>query len=141
MGNCAKMVICPLLGDTPFMETARRIASDGELRAIAAAGRGFVVDPFSRQWHVAACPRIRDMTAGQPKWFAATPRALEAYLQQRAARYATAKPILACRTCSRRGTASQRTQKDPSGITLPAIPTDPKADQCALSSRGLIRGG
>jgi len=39
------------------------------------------------------------------------------------------------------GTASQRTQNDPSVITLPAIPTGPKADQCALSSRGLITGG
>lgn len=84
-GNCGNMVICPRLRDTPSMETARRVTSDGELRAIAAAGGGFVVDPFNRQWHAAACPRILDMTAGQPKWFAATPSALEAYLQQRTA--------------------------------------------------------
>jgi hypothetical protein len=152
MGNCAKMVICPRLGDTPSMETARRIANDGELRAIAAAGRGFVVDPFNRHWHVAACPRIRDMAAGQPKWFAATPRALEAYLQQRAARYATAKPILACRTCGGRAGSPRtagpvprpaRLRRAGSGFEIWAdeyVPNEPRAASAAGLLRRLICG-
>jgi hypothetical protein len=85
------------------MEPARKIGSDNELRAIARAGDGFVVDPFNRRWHAAACPRILDMTIGEAKWFAPTRAAFDAYLRQRLARYPTAKPILACKTCG--GTA------------------------------------
>jgi hypothetical protein len=69
--------------DTPCVETARKIASDSELRQIAAAGAGFIVDPFNRRWHVATCPRILDMTVRQPKWFAVTVPALEAFMRQR----------------------------------------------------------
>lgn len=149
-GNCGNMVISPRLRDTPSMETARRVTSDGELRAIAAAGGGFVVDPFNRQWHAAACPRILHMTAGQPKWFAATPSALKAYLQQRAARYATAKPILACRTCS--GSAGvprvvepvprpPRLRRAGSGFEVWAdeyVPNEPRAASAAALLRRLI---
>lgn len=85
--------------DTHCMEEARKVASDVELREIAAAGEGFVADPFNRWWHAATCPRLLGMTVGQPKWFAPTRAALDAYLQQRTAEYATAKPILACKTC------------------------------------------
>src|SRR5689334_18257728 len=88
-----------LLRDTSCMETARKIVSDSELRTIAAAGTGFIVDPFNRRWHVAACPRILTMTVSQPKWFAPTNAALTSCLQQRKALYAAAKPILACRNC------------------------------------------
>jgi predicted nucleic acid-binding Zn-ribbon protein len=87
------------------VERARKIVSDGELRAIAAAGNGFVVDPFNRRWHVAACPRILAMTVGQPKWFAPTNAALTSYLHQRKALYATALAILACRDCGWRAQA------------------------------------
>jgi hypothetical protein len=34
--------------------TAREIASDGELQAIAAAGVGFVITPFNRRWPLRA---------------------------------------------------------------------------------------
>jgi len=87
------------LRDTASMETAQKIASESELRAIANAGAGFVVDPFNRRWHVAACARILEMTVGEPKWFAPNRAALDVYLRQRLARYPTARPILACRTC------------------------------------------
>ena len=50
------MVTCLQLRDTPSMETARKIASNGELRAIAAAGVGFVADPFNRRWHANGQP-------------------------------------------------------------------------------------
>jgi predicted nucleic acid-binding Zn-ribbon protein len=87
------------------MERARKIASDNELRAIAAAGTGLVVDPFNRRWHIAACSRILAMTVSQPKWFAPTNAALTSYLQQRKALYPTAMPILACRDCGWRAQA------------------------------------
>jgi hypothetical protein len=61
------------------------------LRAIAAAGVGFVITPFNRRWHVAACPHVRTMSVGTPKWFAATPAELADYLQARITQYDTAK--------------------------------------------------
>jgi hypothetical protein len=79
--------------------TAREIASDGELQAIAAAGVGFVISPFYRRWHVAGCPHVRTMTVGERKWFAATPAELAGYLQARMTQYDTAKPIDACPAC------------------------------------------
>ena len=84
--------------DTSFV-TAREIASVGELQGIAAAGVGFVVTPFNRRWHVAACPHVRTMTVGTRKWFAATPAELTGYLQARITEYDTAKPIDACPAC------------------------------------------
>jgi hypothetical protein len=104
------------------METARKIVSDSELRAIVAAGAGFVVDPFNRRWHLAACPRILNMTVGQPKWFAPTNAALTWYLQQRTALYAAARPILACKNCGgtaeapRAGTAADPQQAQPAVV-------------------------
>jgi hypothetical protein len=85
--------------DTPSVETARKIASDSELRRIAAAGVGFIVDPFNRRWHVATCPRVLGMTVGQPKWFAISTPLLEAFLRRRLTQYPTSKPLLACTTC------------------------------------------
>ena len=85
--------------DTAFMETAWKITSDSELRAIAATGTGFVIDPFNRRWHAARCPRVHNMTVGEPKWFAPTPVARDAHLRQRLARYPAAKPIGACKNC------------------------------------------
>ena len=79
--------------------TAREIASDGELQAIAAAGVGFVITPFNRRWHAAACPHVQTMTVGTRKWFAATPAELADYLQARVTQYDTAKPIDACPAC------------------------------------------
>ena len=72
---------------------------DRELRAIGAAGEGFVADPSNRWWHVAMCPRILDMTVGQPKWFAPTRESLDVYLKQRRAEDRMAKPIRPCETC------------------------------------------
>jgi hypothetical protein len=89
------------------MEIARRIISDSELRAIVAAGTGFVVDPFNRRWHVVACPRILNMTVSQPKWFAPTNAALTSYLQRRKDLYAAAQPILACKNCGGSAEAPQ----------------------------------
>jgi hypothetical protein len=79
--------------------TAREIATDGELRAIAAARTGFVISPFNRRWHAATCPHVQTMTVGTPKWFAATAAELTDYLQQRITQYDTAKPIEACPDC------------------------------------------
>jgi hypothetical protein len=79
--------------------TAREIASDGELQAFAAAGVGFVVTPFNRRWHAAACPHVRTMTVGSRKWFAATPAERDEYLEARITLYDTAKPIDACPAC------------------------------------------
>jgi hypothetical protein len=79
--------------------TAREIATEDELHAIAAAGSGFVVTPFNRRWHTATCPHVQAMRVGTPKWFAATPAELADYLQQRITQYDTAKPIEACPTC------------------------------------------
>jgi hypothetical protein len=79
--------------------TAREIASDGELQGIAAAGVGFVITPFNRRWHAAACPHVRTMTVGARKWFAATPAELADYLQGRITQFDTAKPIDACPDC------------------------------------------
>jgi hypothetical protein len=62
---------------------------------------GFIIDPFNQRWHAATCPRLLSMTTGEPKWFAATAAAREAFLRQRLARYPTAKPVLARATCSR----------------------------------------
>lgn len=96
------MVTCAVLRHTISMEPARKIASNDELRAIAEAGTGFVVDPFNRRWHLATCPHIHKMTTGQPKWFAASSAAMDLYLQQRHAQYPGAQPILACTTCGSR---------------------------------------
>ena len=79
--------------------TAREIATDGELRAMAAAGTGFIITPFNRRWHTVTCPHVQTMTVGARKWFAATPAELAGYLQQRITQYDTAKPIEACPTC------------------------------------------
>jgi hypothetical protein len=79
--------------------TAREIATDTELWAIAANRTGFVITPFNRLWHAATCPHVQTMTLGTPKWFAATPAELADYLQQRIYQYDTAKPIEACSTC------------------------------------------
>ena len=79
--------------------TAREIASDDELQAIAAAGAGFVITPFNRRWHAAACPHVQTMTVGARKWFAATPGELADYLEARITQYDTAKPIEACPAC------------------------------------------
>ncbi len=88
----------PGLRDTSTV-TAREIATDTDLQAIAAAGTGFVVTPFNRRWHAATCPHVRMMNVGTPKWFAATAAELAGYLQQRITQYDTAKPIEACPTC------------------------------------------
>jgi hypothetical protein len=77
--------------------TAREIASDCELQAIAAAGAGFVITPFNRRGHAAACPHVQRMTVGTRKWFAATSAELADYLQARITQYDTAKPIDAAR--------------------------------------------
>jgi hypothetical protein len=44
---------------------------------------GFVIAPFDRLWHTAACPHVQAMTVGTPKWLAATPAELSAFVQQR----------------------------------------------------------
>jgi hypothetical protein len=80
--------------------TAREIATDSELRAIAAAGTGFIITPFNRRWHRSACPHVRTMTVSTRKWFAATPAELADYLQQRITQHDTARPIEACPTCA-----------------------------------------
>jgi hypothetical protein len=79
--------------------TAKQITTDGELRAIAAAGRGFIITPFYRRWHRATCPHVQAMTTGTPKWFAATNGELTGYLQQRITQHDTAKLIEACPNC------------------------------------------
>ena len=94
-----------------------RIASDGELREIAAAGTGFVIDPGNRWWHAAACPRVAAMTAGQPKWYARTPAAREAFLELRVARYATAQPVRPCPSC---GEGVARPYAPPVPVSRPA---------------------
>jgi hypothetical protein len=68
----AAMTSLPRPGTSARPEGTRKIASDSELQEIAAAGAGFVIDPFNRRWHAAACPRVAVMTAGQPKWHART---------------------------------------------------------------------
>jgi hypothetical protein len=78
--------------------TAKAIATDGELHAIAAAGTGFIT-PFNLRWHTAACPHVQAMTLGTRKWFAATPGELADHLQRRIAQHDTAKLIEACPTC------------------------------------------
>jgi hypothetical protein len=88
------------LRDALPVDEPRRIDSDTELQGIAATGTGFVIDPFNRRWHVAACSRVHGMTIGQSKWFAPTRAALDSYLEARLARYATAKPIIACSICT-----------------------------------------
>jgi hypothetical protein len=88
------------------VEGARKIANDRELREIAGAGVGFIIDLFNRRWHVTTCPRIAAMTTGQPKWYAGTPAAREAFLEQRLARYATALPVRACPACGKSAAAS-----------------------------------
>jgi hypothetical protein len=81
------------------VEGARKITSDSELREIAAAGAGFIIDPANRWWHGADCPRVAAMTAGQPKWYAGTPAARESFLELRLTRHATAQPVRACPSC------------------------------------------
>jgi hypothetical protein len=73
--------------------TAKEITTDGELRAIAAAGTGFIITPFYGGWHRATCPHVQAMTTCTQKWFAATTAELADYLQQRVALYDTAKLI------------------------------------------------
>ena len=80
--------------------TAKEITTDEELRAIAAAGAGFIIAPFYRRWHMATCPHVQAMTTGTPKWFTATTAELTDYLQQRIALYDTAMLIEACPTCA-----------------------------------------
>ncbi len=92
--------------DGPARTEARKIADDGELRAIAGAGTGFVIDPFNRWWHGASCRRVAAMTTGQPKWYAGTPAAREAFLEQRLARYPNALPVRACLICGASAAAS-----------------------------------
>jgi hypothetical protein len=79
--------------------TAREIATDGELHAIAAARTGFIITPFNRRWHTATCPYVQTMTTGTQKWFASTTAELTDYLQQRITQHDTAKPIEACSAC------------------------------------------
>jgi hypothetical protein len=79
--------------------TAKEIATDGELRALAAAGTGFIITPFYRHWHRATCPHVQTMTTGTQKWFAATTAELTDYLQQRITQHDTAKLIEPCPTC------------------------------------------
>jgi hypothetical protein len=95
----AVMAITSRPGGVAPVGGARRIASDSELREIAAAGAGFVIDPSGRRWHAAVCPRVAAMTTGQPKWHAGTSAAREAFLEQRHARHATAQPVLPCPAC------------------------------------------
>lgn len=90
----------------PAPAEARKIADDDELRAIARAGVGFVIDPFNRWWHVAACRRVAAMTTGQPKWHAGTPAAREAFLGERLARYPAALPVHPCPGCAGAAAAS-----------------------------------
>jgi hypothetical protein len=85
----------------------RKVASDSELREIAAAGAGFIIDSFNRRWHAAACPRVAAMTTGQPKWHAATAADREAFLERRLARHATAHPVLPCPACGGNAAAPQ----------------------------------
>ncbi|MGA8360938.1 MAG: hypothetical protein WB793_04845, partial [Candidatus Dormiibacterota bacterium] len=87
------------------VDGARKIASDGELREIAAAGAGFIIDPSNRRWHTATCPPITAMSAGQPKWYAETSAALESFLEERIARHATAQPVRDCTTCGENAAA------------------------------------
>jgi hypothetical protein len=99
------------MGTTPWpgatsAEGAWKIANDSELRAIAGAGVGFIIDLFNRRWHLTTCPRVAAMTTGQPKWYAGTPAAGEAFLEQRLARYATALPVRACPACGKSAAAS-----------------------------------
>jgi hypothetical protein len=107
--------------DTPSMETSRKIASASELRAIATTGDGFVIDTFNRRWHVAACPRILNMTVGEPKWFAPNRAALDLYLRQRLARYPTAQLILACKTCGASAGAPDAARSVPSQLARKAV--------------------
>jgi hypothetical protein len=90
--------IMAIMATTP-RQGARKVAGDTELREIAAAGAGFIIDPFNRWWHFAGCQRVAAMTTGQPKWYAATAADREAFLEQRLARLATAQPVLPCRAC------------------------------------------
>lgn len=134
---------------------ARRIASDSELREIAAAGAGFVIDPFGRRWHAAACPRVAAMTTGQPKCHAGTSAAIEAFLEQRHARHVTAQPILPCPACGGDAAAPPRAPSRPAGAAGPQ-PMDPcmrradsglevwadqyvRNDSASASAAGLLR--
>jgi hypothetical protein len=103
----AAMTTTPWPGGAVQVEGIRKIASDGELREIAAARAGFIIDPFNRRWHAAACPRVAATTAGQPTWHAGTADAREAFLEQRLARHATARPVLPCSACSGKAAALQ----------------------------------
>lgn len=103
----AAMATSPQLGGTTQAQGARKVASDSELREIAAAGAGFIIDPFNRRWHVAACPRVAVMTAREPKWHAGTAAAREAFLEQRLARHATAQPVLPCPACGENASGLQ----------------------------------
>ena len=76
-----------------------RSRDTSSMTAREAAGVGFVITPFNRRWHAAACPHVRTMTVGTRKWFAATPAELAEYLQARITQYETAKPIDACPAC------------------------------------------
>lgn len=117
------------------MEAARRIASNAELRTIAEAGAGYVVDPFNRWWHVATCPRILNMTVGEAKWFAPTRPALAAYLEDRLASYPTAKPILGCKGCAGSETSGPRAASvlppDTAGVVAAQMVSAPYVERSA----------
>jgi hypothetical protein len=136
------------------IEGVRRIASNSELREIAAAGAGFVIDPSARRWHVANCPRVTAMTTGQPKWHAETSAAREAFLEQRLAWHATAQPVVPC-ACSGNVAAPPWSSSLPAGAAGPK-PADPfvrhadsgfevwagqyvRNDSSSASSAGLLR--
>jgi hypothetical protein len=106
------------------MTDARRIASDTELARVAAAGAGFVIDPFNRRWHRASCARVAAMTTGEAKWFADSEDALRRYREQRLATDASAKPIMPCPACSARTPTAVTSQDAPA----PAITSEEALD-------------
>jgi hypothetical protein len=111
------------------MTPARRIEADDELARLAAAGEGFVIDPFNRRWHRANCPRVKAMTTKEPKWFADQEEPRDAYLEARMAQYPTAQRIVACRTCSTGA---------PSVSPKPAAAADPSDLTIIPSDRGFV---
>jgi hypothetical protein len=60
----AVMIVTPPQGGAAPVEDARKVVNDSDLREIAMAGTGFIIDLFNRWWHVASCPRIAVMTTG-----------------------------------------------------------------------------
>lgn len=88
---------------------------------------GFIVDPFNRRWHLAHCPRVTSMTTGERKWFAQTRAEVDRFLDERVARYATAKPIDPCPTC----------RPDGSTIAVAATPPRPSRERPASTVEGM----